>query len=82
METLREFTSDVEVYSIDEAFCDMSGFMHLNLDEYTTTSLINTAQKARWDRCQCIWDTPNCVSAIKQLEFIKYSYNDLVLRCF
>lgn len=37
METLREFTSDVEVYSIDEAFCDLSGFMHLNLDEYGHT---------------------------------------------
>jgi len=34
METLREFTSDVEVYSIDEAFCDLSGFSHYNLDEY------------------------------------------------
>src|SRR5271155_2707886 len=32
METLREFTSDVEVYSIDEAFCDLSGFMHQDLD--------------------------------------------------
>lgn len=34
MDTLREFTSDVEVYSIDEAFCDLSGFAHYNLDAY------------------------------------------------
>ena len=34
METLREFTSDVEVYSIDEAFCDLLGFANRNLDEY------------------------------------------------
>ena len=37
METLREFTSDVEVYSIDEAFCDLSGFTHYNLDNYSHT---------------------------------------------
>jgi|SRR5271157_5741680 len=38
MDTLREFTSDVEVYSIDEAFfCDLSGFMHLDLDAYGRT---------------------------------------------
>ncbi|MFN7612168.1 MAG: Y-family DNA polymerase [Alphaproteobacteria bacterium] len=34
MDTLREFTSEVEVYSIDEAFCDLSGFTHYNLDAY------------------------------------------------
>lgn len=34
MDTLREFTSDVEVYSIDEAFCDLSGFSHFNLNDY------------------------------------------------
>ena len=37
MDTLREFTSDVEVYSIDEAFCDLSGFTHYNLDDYCHT---------------------------------------------
>ena len=37
MDTLREFTSDVEVYSIDEAFCDLSGFVHYNLNEYCHT---------------------------------------------
>ena len=37
MDTLREFTSDVEVYSIDEAFCDLSGFIHYNLNEYCHT---------------------------------------------
>jgi DNA polymerase V len=37
MDTLREFTSDVEVYSIDEAFCDLSGFAHYNLDAYCHT---------------------------------------------
>jgi DNA polymerase V len=34
METLRELTSDVEVYSIDEAFLDLSGFMHRDLLAY------------------------------------------------
>ena len=37
METLREFTSDVEAYSIDEAFCDLSGFVHLDLTTYGHT---------------------------------------------
>jgi DNA polymerase V len=32
--TLRELTSDVEVYSIDEAFLDLSGFMHRDLLAY------------------------------------------------
>ena len=34
MDTLREYTSDVEVYSIDEAFCDLAGFADRNLEEY------------------------------------------------
>jgi len=34
MDTLRELTSDVEVYSIDEAFLDLSGFMHRDLLAY------------------------------------------------
>lgn len=34
MNTLRELTSDVEVYSIDEAFLDLSGFMHRDLLAY------------------------------------------------
>lgn len=32
--TLRELTSDVEVYSIDEAFLDLHGFVHRDLLEY------------------------------------------------
>ena len=31
MQTLMTLTSDVEVYSIDEAFCDISGFLHRDL---------------------------------------------------
>lgn len=34
MQTLLQLTSDVEVYSIDEAFCDLSGFLHRDLNEY------------------------------------------------
>jgi len=34
MQTLMQLTSDVEVYSIDEAFCDLSGFMHRDLEAY------------------------------------------------
>lgn len=34
MQTLLQLTSDVEVYSIDEAFCDLSGFLHRDLDAY------------------------------------------------
>jgi DNA polymerase V len=34
METLREFTSDVEVYSIDEAFCDVSAFVQQDLEAH------------------------------------------------
>jgi DNA polymerase V len=34
MDTLAQFTSDVEVYSIDEAFLSLSEFMSLNLTEY------------------------------------------------
>lgn len=34
MQTLLQLTSDVEVYSIDEAFCDLSGFQHRDLDAY------------------------------------------------
>ena len=44
MDTLREFTSDVEVYSIDEAFCDLSGFTHYNLDNYSHTLRNNVKQ--------------------------------------
>lgn len=33
-ETLRGFSPDVEVYSIDESFLDVSGFLHLGLDAY------------------------------------------------
>lgn len=34
MQTLREFTADLEVYSIDEAFADLSGYAYLDLTEY------------------------------------------------
>ena len=34
MQTLMRLTSDVEIYSIDEAFCDLTGFLHLDLEAY------------------------------------------------
>ena len=34
MLTLAQLTSDVEIYSIDEAFCDLSGFRHRDLAAY------------------------------------------------
>jgi len=34
MEVLSQFTPNIEVYSIDEAFLDLSGFSHLNLTDY------------------------------------------------
>ena len=34
MDTLRTFTSDVEVYSIDEAFCGLAGFAGRDLEEH------------------------------------------------
>ena len=34
METLRNLTHDIEVYSIDEAFAELSSHTHKNLDEY------------------------------------------------
>ena len=34
MQTLMGLTSDVEIYSIDEAFCDISGFLHRDLEAY------------------------------------------------
>jgi len=37
METLAQFTPRLEVYSIDEAFLDLSGFSHLNLSDYGQT---------------------------------------------
>lgn len=35
MEVLEDFTDDVEVYSIDEAFLNFSGLQHLDLTEYS-----------------------------------------------
>lgn len=35
MEILEDFTDNVEVYSIDEAFLDFTGLLHLNLTEYS-----------------------------------------------
>lgn len=37
MNTLREFTPNLEVYSIDEAFLDFSGFEAIGLYEHATT---------------------------------------------
>ncbi len=37
METLNSFTPDMEVYSIDEAFLDLSGFGRLSLADYGRT---------------------------------------------
>ncbi len=34
MNVLGEFTPDLEIYSIDEAFLDLSGFKHRNLENY------------------------------------------------
>lgn len=34
MTTLQEFTPNMEVYSIDEAFLDLTGFEHLGLKDY------------------------------------------------
>jgi len=34
MQTLMRLTSDVEVYSVDEAFCDLSAFLHRDLEQY------------------------------------------------
>src|SRR3990172_1725206 len=34
MATLAQFTPEIEFYSIDEAFLDLSGFSYLNLTEY------------------------------------------------
>nr|MDJ0704151.1 hypothetical protein [Leptolyngbyaceae cyanobacterium MO_188.B28] len=34
METLRQFTPDLEVYSIDEAFLSLDGLSHLDLEAY------------------------------------------------
>jgi len=37
METLQQFSPEVEVYSIDEAFLGLSGFTHTNLIDYGRT---------------------------------------------
>mgnify|MGYP001228388513 CR=1 FL=1 len=34
MQTLSQFTPDIEIYSIDEAFLDLSGFTHYDLTNY------------------------------------------------
>jgi len=34
MNILGQFTSDIEIYSIDEAFLDLSGFNETTIDEY------------------------------------------------
>src|SRR5208283_1267736 len=45
MATLRQFTPEAEIYSIDEAFLDLSGFGGMNLAEYAQ-QLRTTAK--RW----------------------------------
>ncbi len=45
MATLREFSPNLEVYSIDEAFLDLSGFSHLDIVEYCKNIKI-TVEKA------------------------------------
>jgi len=45
MATLRQFTPEAEIYSIDEAFLDLSGFGGTNLAEYAQQ--IRTTAK-RW----------------------------------
>jgi len=37
METLQQFSPELEVYSIDEAFLNLSGFTHTNLTDYGRT---------------------------------------------
>lgn len=37
MDTLRAFTPDIEIYSIDEAFLQFAGFNHYDLNEYGLT---------------------------------------------
>lgn len=37
MDTLKTFTPNVEVYSIDESFLDLSGFQHRDLQQYSQT---------------------------------------------
>lgn len=37
MNILEEFSENVEVYSIDEAFIDLTGLRHMNLTEYAST---------------------------------------------
>jgi len=37
METLQQFSPEVEVYSIDEAFLGLTGFTHTNLTDYGCT---------------------------------------------
>lgn len=37
MNTLREFTPDIEIYSIDEAFLQFTGFENYNLNDYGIT---------------------------------------------
>ena len=34
MITLSKFAPELEIYSVDEAFLDLSGFSHWNLDDY------------------------------------------------
>lgn len=36
MQTLEQFSPNIEVYSIDEAFMDLNGFSHMDLEAYAT----------------------------------------------
>lgn len=44
MNTLAPFSSDMEIYSIDEAFLDFSGMEYFNIDEYAR-NIRNTVKK-------------------------------------
>jgi DNA polymerase V len=44
MSTLAGFAPDIEIYSIDEAFLNLTGFEHLDLRDYGST-IIRTTQK-------------------------------------
>ncbi len=44
MNTLGQFTPEIEVYSIDEAWLDLSGFCHLSLDAYAREIVATTVR--------------------------------------
>jgi len=44
MDTLAQYTPDIEIYSIDEAWLDMTGFETTSLDEYARKIVADTHQ--------------------------------------